>query len=83
MKCLSTNTISGDPCQRTVGRDGCPNHGNKHVQERLRQANRPTPAKPEQLTFPLSRDEIERLIRIGYESVNPKPNPDEICGCQG
>lgn len=79
MKCLSTNTTSGTPCQRTVGRDGCPHHGNYHIQQRLREANRPT-VKPMQLELhmPISRDRINQLIMIGYKMDDP-----DICGCQG
>lgn len=79
MKCLSTDTTSGDPCQRTVGRDGCPNHGNHHIQERLRQANRPKPVVPEQLAFKLTPAEIKALIKAGYDAEKPA----DPCGCQG
>lgn len=79
MKCLSINTASGNPCQRLVGRDGCPNHGNFHVQERLRQANRPKPAAPEQLAFRLTLAEIKALIQAGYDAEKPA----DPCGCQG
>jgi len=85
MKCLSTETTTGTPCMRTVGRDGCPHHGNHHIQERLRQANRPKLAKPEQLPLlRLTRDEISILIRHGYMAEQAlRTNADEICGCQG
>lgn len=82
MKCLSTDTITGLPCNRTVGRDGCPNHGNYHIQERLRQANRPVQPKPEQQQMLLASP--MDLIRQGYEMERQlRTNSDHICGCQG
>ena len=80
MKCLSTNTKSGIPCQRKVAARGCPDHGMDHVQDRLRKAVvfvEPTYQQGE--LFPLTRDQIKQLIEEGRRSVQP----EDICGCQG
>lgn len=81
MKCLSTHTATGAPCQRTVGRDGCPHHGNYHIQQRLRMANRPD-GTPTQLVLhmPMSRDHINKLIMKGYMEEAGR-QADLICGC--